>query len=284
VARQADRHPERYDPDTMGGLIKADHEARYRWAARALAGKDVLDAACGLGYGMRILVDAGAKSVVGIDKSAAAIERARGKLGQGAELVVGDLHELPFESRSFDAVVCFEAIEHVARPELVLDELKRVLREDGALLLSTPNRAVYVHGNVHHVHEYLPSELNETLLSRFRHVAVYAQHPWVASLITANGELAVTDPDAAVTTAVLKTMSVAPGQELFTLAVAGDGELPVLTSLTMLGDAVDVRAWQRAATSERDLELLRSSVSWRVTAPLRRLRRLVRRGSSAQET
>ena len=68
-------------------------------------------------------------------------------------------------------------------------------------------------------------------------------------------------------------MSVAPGRELYTLAVAGDDELSSLNSLTMLGDAVDVRAWQRAA---RDLELMRSSVSWRVTAPLRLIRRLAR--------
>jgi SAM-dependent methyltransferase len=274
VGRQLDgEHPERYDPDTMGGLIRADHEARYRWAAQAVAGREVLDAACGLGYGMQILGEAGATRVVGIDRSAAAIENARGRLGANAELVLGDLHELPFEASSFDAVVCFEAIEHVERPERVLDGLKLVLRPGGILLLSTPNRAVYVHGNPHHLHEYLPSELEETLRARFRHVHVYRQHPWIASLITSDGDLVVDDPGVVVATTVRKTMSVEPGRELYTLVVAGDAELSSLNSLTMLGDAVDVRAWQRAA---RDLELMRNSVSWRVTAPLRLLRRLAR--------
>ena len=72
---------------------------------------------------------------------------------------------------------------------------------------------------------------------------------------------------------IFSPKGVAPGRELYTLAVAGDDELSSLNSLTMLGDAVDVRAWQRAA---RDLELMRSSVSWRVTAPLRLIRRLAR--------
>jgi ubiquinone/menaquinone biosynthesis C-methylase UbiE len=266
-------HPERYDPETMGGLIKADHEARYRWSAQALAGKDVLDAACGVGYGTRILADSGAARVVGIDRSGEAIEKAGGRVGTNVELFVGDLHELPFEPSSFDAVVCFEAIEHVDRPERVLDELKRVLRASGLLLLSTPNRAVYVRGNPHHVHEYLPTELEATLRSRFRNVDLYRQHPWVASMIGSEGDLALEDPEGSLATTVRKTKGVAWGEELFTIAVAGDSELPGLASVTMLGDAVDVRAWQHAA---RDLELLRGSVSWRLTAPLRRLRRLAR--------
>jgi len=269
-------HPERFDPETMGGLIKADHEARYRWAAQAVAGRRVLDAGCGVGYGTRILAEAGATHVVGIDRSHEAIAAARTRLGSGADLVVGDLHDLPYDAGSFDAVVCFEAIEHVEDPERALDEFKRVLRADGILVLSTPNRANYLRGNPYHVHEYLPEELEETLRRRFRNADLFAQHPWAASLICSLDQLTAGDPERGLETTVRKAATVEEGEELFVLAVAGNGTLPVVPSLTMLGDAVDVRAWERVVASERDLEQMRASLSWRVTAPLRVLRRLAR--------
>lgn len=269
-----DTHPERFDPDTMGGLIKADHEARYRWAAQAVAGRRVLDAGCGVGYGTRILADAGAARVVGIDRSQEAIAAARPRLGDRADLVVGDLHDLPCDAGSFDAVVCFEAIEHVDDPERALDEFKRVLQADGILILSTPNRANYLRGNPYHVHEYLPEELKETLHRRFRNANLFSQHPWAASLIGSSDQLAARDPEPGLETIVRKAASIRDGDELFILAVAGDATLPALSSLTMLGDAVDVRAWERVVASERDLEQMRASLSWRVTRPLRVLRRL----------
>jgi SAM-dependent methyltransferase len=250
----------------MVGFIRLEHEARYGWAAPAVTGREVLDAACGVGYGMQILQEAGAKRVVGVDRAPEAIASARSRLGTSAELVVGDLQQLPFPNGSFDVVVCFEAIEHVDHPEEALDEFKRVLRPDGVLVLSTPNALVYVVDNPHHVHEFVPDELRETLATRFRRVDVYRQHPWVATLITDDRELLLDDPAVDLQAKVRKADRVVPGEELFTLAVAGDAELPELEALTMLGDPVDIR---RTGALQRELQLVTQSVSWRITAPLR---------------
>src|SRR5215207_137502 len=57
-------HLERFDPGAGSGrLIDAEHRGRYWWAAQVAPGRDVLDAACGTGYGSAILRTAGAKSV-----------------------------------------------------------------------------------------------------------------------------------------------------------------------------------------------------------------------------
>ena len=72
-------------------------------------------------------------------------------------------------------------IEHVAEPERVLDELRRVLRPSGLLVISTPNRDVFTPGNPHHLHELTPDELREALGSRFGSVALRRQHTWMAS-------------------------------------------------------------------------------------------------------
>mgnify|MGYP001370262344 CR=1 FL=1 len=52
--------------------------------------------------------------------------------------VIADLHDLPVADGSFDAVVCTEVLEHVAEPARVLDELARVLRPGGTVLITVP--------------------------------------------------------------------------------------------------------------------------------------------------
>ncbi len=264
-------------PETMPGLIRAEHEGRYRWAAAAVDGKEVLDAGCGVGYGCEILAEGGASRVVGLDIATEAIEGAIVRAGSIAEFVLGDLEQLPFTTGSFDVVVCFEVIEHLRRRELALDELRRVLRPEGVLIVSSPNRNVYLPGNPHHVHEYTPSELHAALAKRFRHVALSGQHQWVASLVTDDlGHLGRQTPSAGVEIAasVRKVVGVASGEEVYTLAVAGDGPLPVMRGTAMLTDAIDLRWWHGQLTAlERELEALRSSVSWRATAPLRSAKR-----------
>ena len=130
---------ERFVPEAMGGqLIEAEHHARYRHAAQLVAGRSVLDAGCGVGWGSALLAHAGAARVTGLDIDAGALADATGRT-DAATFVRGDLMDLPFADASFDVVVCFEAIEHVLGPLLALDELRRVLAPDGVLTVSSPN-------------------------------------------------------------------------------------------------------------------------------------------------
>jgi len=174
---------ERFVPEVMGDqLIEAEHHARYRHAMRLVPGRKVLDAGCGVGWGSALLAAAGASSVVGLDLDAGALADARERTS-AATFVRGDLQVLPFAAQSFDVVVCYEAIEHVADPHTALDEFRRVLVPDGLLTVSSPNPDVYAHGNPFHVHEFHPEELRAELSERFRHATVWQQHSMLASVL-----------------------------------------------------------------------------------------------------
>lgn len=276
---------ERFIPETMQGTIKAEHEARYRWAAAAVPEKEVLDAGCGVGYGSKILAESCAARVVGLDISPNAIGDAVFRAGSLAEFIVGDLSHLPFPSQSFDVVVCFEAIEHVERGDLVLDEFTRVLRHDGVLLLSSPNRGVYPAGNPYHLHEYTADELEDVLAQRFAKVVLYRQNPHIASLITDDHGLAAKSAAAKLEASVRKVGGTAPGQEVYTLAVAGQGPLPEIEGTAVLTDTHDLGYWIDRASElekevtklERELTALRESLSWRITRPLRQARQRMNR-------
>ena len=173
---------ERFVPETMGGMIEAEHHARYRHAMQLVFGRSVLDAGCGVGWGSALLAGAGAASVTGLDVDAAALDDARGRT-DAASFVRGNLMELPFADGCFEVIACFEAIEHVADPLAALDELRRVLVPDGVLTISSPNPGIYPPGNPFHVHEFAPDELRRELLRRFRHASGWQQHPMLASVV-----------------------------------------------------------------------------------------------------
>jgi len=248
---QAVRHPERFDPrEGEGTLIDTEHRARYWWASRAVAGRDVLDAGCGVGYGIEILASAGASSVSGVDLDPAAVEEAERRLGGSAAAIVeGDLQDLPLDDESFDAVVCFEAIEHVEDGGRALAELRRVLRPDGLLLVSSPNPDVYPSGNEHHVHEYRPAELAAAVGEHFAHVKGYRQHAWLASTIEP------ADPDAASPAGerreraeIRRTAGLEAGGETYGIVAASDRELPAVRDLVVLGSAFEVDWWSEQVT------------------------------------
>jgi len=209
-----------------GRALEAEQLTRYRWAAQAVSGKDVLDAGCGAGLGTRILAQAGARRVTGLDASEKTVAEAVRRVGDVAELVAGDLETLPFAPAAFDVAVCFDVVERVEQREQLLDELERVLGEDGILLIS------------------LPGGVEGELTSRFPAVSLHRQHSRLASAIAADGGLPQADsarvvapPDAAHVPA--------------TLAVAGKRETPDLRDLVVLAEALEVQRWEDEVTRAR---------------------------------
>lgn len=245
------RHPERFDPrEGTGKLIDSEHRARYHWASRAVAGREVLDVACGVGYGIEILAKAGAKAVTGVDLDPAAVAEAKERFGEHAEaLVEGDLRELPLADDSFDVIVCFETIEHVEEPERALAELRRVLRADGTLIVSSPNPDSYVGGNEHHVHEFQPAELATAVGGLFTHIASYRQDAWLGSAIesiedgpAASGEIESHD--------LLRT-AVTAEEPTYSIVVASDEPLREIAGMLTCGDTFDVRWWSEQLANLR---------------------------------
>ena len=236
--------PERFDPRTMHGeVIESEHLARYRWASQFAAGRRVLDAGCGVGYGTALLAQVEGADVLGIDLAEEIVEAARGDMPSGVSLEVGDVTELPYEDGRFDLVVCFEVIEHLESPDLALDEFRRVLAPAGLLVISSPNRGVYPPGNPHHLHEYVPAELEEALATRFPAVRMCRQHTWITSGVLDDERFAVGDDAELSDVELRKLLRNELGGEIYTLALASRGDLPTDRGLIVLNAPLELRKW-----------------------------------------
>jgi SAM-dependent methyltransferase len=170
-------YPERIVPDETARGVVAIHLKRYEFAAPHCEGKDVLDAACGVGYGSAALARAAAR-VVGADVDAEAIAYARERYAApNVEFVVADLHDPPFGDRVFDAVVSFETIEHLRAPELFVRHAARMLRDGGIFIASTPHaeRTTTAPDNPFHEIEFSREDFEQLLRGRFADVELYGQ-------------------------------------------------------------------------------------------------------------
>ncbi|HEY2590816.1 MAG TPA: class I SAM-dependent methyltransferase, partial [Steroidobacteraceae bacterium] len=254
--RELSSVPERAAPDQMSEhLMESEHRGRYLWAADLARGLDVIDAGCGTGYGSEIIAAAGARRVVGVDISHEAIDYARSSSSHAAiEFHVGGLHELPFEDASFDLAVCFEVIEHVEEQARAISELRRVLKPAGVLAISSPNRDVYPPGNPHHVHEFVPQELEQALTEQFANVRLYRQSPWLTAAIFDDEQSSSLGIEHELSAKVMKVASVAPGEEMYTVALASDAGLPEAHAVALMGKPFELRWWQEQLTAARENE------------------------------
>jgi ubiquinone/menaquinone biosynthesis C-methylase UbiE len=178
---------ERFVPGTKGE-IWIEHWHRYHFASRWAAGRRVLDVACGEGYGSALLARSAAH-VTGVDLSAAAIEHAR-RTYEGLanlEFVCAECTGIPLDDASIDVAVSFETLEHITAQEAFLDELARVLKPGGVLVLSCPNKLEYSDRrgfvNEFHVKELYREELATMVRRRFPAIAWYGQKPSFFSVI-----------------------------------------------------------------------------------------------------
>ena len=144
------------------------HVIAYEMAAGMVAGRAVLDAGVGEGYGAALLASTAA-SVVGVDIEPDVIEHAAATY-PSVRFQTADLVALPFPAASFDAVVSFQVIEHLQRPREFVSECARVLRPGGRLILSTPNRLTFSPTGIRnpfHTVEFAAAELRTVLEASF---------------------------------------------------------------------------------------------------------------------
>src|ERR671914_755818 len=112
------------------------HLAVYRWIAERCRGLEVVDMACGEGYGTAVLAERAVRAT-GVDANPEAHEHARLKYTKPGVRFVRDLVES--YSEPCDAVVFLQTIEHVQEPKAVLDHFRSILRPGGTAYVSTPN-------------------------------------------------------------------------------------------------------------------------------------------------
>ena len=185
---------ERYIPDNFKfSEIAIEHMSRYLALVDVVKDKIVLDAASGEGYGS-FLISKYAREVVGIDISAEAISFSnKNYKTENLKYIQSDIKEIPTGDNYFDIVVSFETIEHVDEEtqHLFLNEVKRVLKKDGILVISTPNKSVYnkfISGyhNEFHVKEFEVEEFKKFLEKYFSNFKHFDQNFQTLNVITNN--------------------------------------------------------------------------------------------------
>jgi 2-polyprenyl-3-methyl-5-hydroxy-6-metoxy-1,4-benzoquinol methylase len=157
-----------------------EHRARYMYASRYAAGKNVLDMACGSGYGSDYLRGpSGASEVLGVDIDPDAVRYARIRYGRdGLAFQQADACTA-WTDRQFDLIVSFETIEHVPYPDQMLDNVVRMLSPSASFIVSTPIRARGAitdrPGNPHHVREWSVAEFTQLMQQYFQDVEIQCQ-------------------------------------------------------------------------------------------------------------
>ena len=140
--------------DAWHTVFEVDREAHAPWhelvqahldLERDVVGKGLLEIGCGRGGFACWLAARLARParIVAVDISRVAVAKGRAFAARqglsNIEWEVGDIHELPHSTASFDTVISCETIEQVSAPRRAVAELERVLRPGGRLFLTTPN-------------------------------------------------------------------------------------------------------------------------------------------------
>ncbi len=143
------------------------HEVAYLHCVDVCAGRDVLEAGCGEGYGAD-LIAATARTVTAVDYDAATVAHVRARYPR-VGVLAANLAALPMPDSALDVVVNFQVIVHLWDQPQFITECLRVLRPGGSLLISTPNRITFTPGsdtpvNPFHTRELNAAELRELLI------------------------------------------------------------------------------------------------------------------------
>lgn len=162
-----------YSRDTI------DHLHRYGLASAFIDNKIVLDIASGEGYGSNLLSEK-AKFVYGVDIDSDTIKKAKEKyIKTNLEFLQGSTSEIPLENALVDVVVSFETIEHHDEHQIMMNEIKRVLKPNGILIISSPDKLNYSDkrnfSNQFHIKELYKNEFKELLLNNFKYFQLFTQ-------------------------------------------------------------------------------------------------------------
>ena len=156
------------------------HRAFYEFAAAQVAGRSVLDAGCGAGFGTEILSRQCPKAV-GLDTKPILLRYANENYQrQGLEYVRMDAIKLGFADRAFEAVIADELLEHLPDHVPFLDEAARVLQPGGVFVCATVNGAHSFGSledplNRNHFREFDVSSFRAELGKWFDNVELYGQ-------------------------------------------------------------------------------------------------------------
>ncbi|HCB62181.1 MAG: hypothetical protein A2W93_10760 [Bacteroidetes bacterium GWF2_43_63] len=170
-----------------------EHIHRYAFALEFVQNKIVIDIASGEGYGSNLLATK-ANYVTGIDISREAVEHSKNKYKKkNLSFLEGSTSEIPLDSQSVDVVVSFETIEHHDKHDEMMIEIKRVLKPDGMLIISSPDKNSFSKiPNFHndfHIKELYLEEFKNLLSSYFSCHVFFSQKICYSSLIVSDSKM-----------------------------------------------------------------------------------------------
>lgn len=175
---------------TEHSLIACEHLHRYEIAAELTAGLRVVDLCCGSGYGTAILAER-AGIVHGVDIDVATVDLATATVGRDTEATFEARDALAFLraedlAERFDAIVCFEGLEHVPDVEGALRELRRHAEAGVRILASIPNSKAFEEDNEFHLTDFGWEEA-DAAWKGFDNAVVLFQHLAEGSVVLAEG-------------------------------------------------------------------------------------------------
>ena len=160
-------------------LLYLRHLFAYEFAKERIPEKAfVLEVGCGEGYGTKLLSQSVGK-IIGLDVDKNTIAHSSVKYGaENCFFRTYDGVKIPYEDSTFDTVVSFQVIEHIEDDANYVSEIYRVLKGNGTLILTTPNRTNRLKPgqkpwNKFHIREYYPEELEKILNNKFYDVKIW---------------------------------------------------------------------------------------------------------------
>ncbi len=276
-----------------GKNIYGAHIGRYQAGVDILRDKTVLDIACGSGYGTKLIATV-AKKVYGVDVDRQTIDYAKQHFnGTNIEFMIGDGESIPLADKTVDVVVSYETIEHIHNYKQFLNEVKRVLKPNGLLLLSTPNDSEYIEDNHFHLHEFNYGELKKLISKYFKYRKDYFQTLWLYSSILP-AELQKGEWKTNVETT--NTINITPEQCIYFFMLCSDREIAeIIKPQAVIGEhyrlrdvqatnnkindkhkaLVDIK--QDVVKLKKELELIKNSKSWKLAKKISKARNTFRR-------
>jgi len=170
------------------------HFTAYKYVEEFVKDKSVLEVGCGTGYGANYLTRF-ASTLTAADISKQCVTYCHNSYGKAKmNLLCASGLSLPIRNSSFDVVVSFQVIEHIEPKRVAhfLSEIKRILKDGGVFVISTPNKRLRLlpfqkpeARNPEHKKEYTSKELKKLFHDFFEEVKVYGLKgsPEIQSLV-----------------------------------------------------------------------------------------------------
>ena len=179
--------PERFDTNDSPSYALQAPIHKYLFASKFTSKKIVFDIASGIGYGSNIIENSQKSSlIVAGDNHFEGLKHGKNVYSKTIYFCNLDVFNLPFRDSCCDVFISFETFEHFSDLKSFLSEINRVLKDDGILICSTPNRNFSNRvgiKNEFHVREYTHEELCILLGKYFKKIKSYGQYETASDLI-----------------------------------------------------------------------------------------------------